>query len=225
VRRPQTSAKRSRRTSSPRVRSTSPPSRQRGPRGRPRLGRSRAPVPRRRRTLAPGRGAARPGRPPARRRRCGGRAHLAQAVGAEWLAREIEAFASRARLQLGSDAELAAAPQVDEEAADPFGLTERERQVLELVAGGRTNREIGQELYMAEKTAGVHVSRMLAKLDVRSRTEAAAVAHRLGLAWCCRPDTRTASPNAGAGGARAVVAEIGDIERFPSARHLCAWPA
>ena len=47
---------------------------------------------------------------------------------------------------------------------------------------GATNREIGAELYMAEKTASVHVSRILSKLDVRSRTEAAAVAHRLGLA-------------------------------------------
>jgi DNA-binding NarL/FixJ family response regulator len=65
---------------------------------------------------------------------------------------------------------------------DPFGLTPRERQVLELVARGATNREIGAELFMAEKTASVHVSRILAKLDVRSRTEAAGVAHRLGLA-------------------------------------------
>ena len=63
---------------------------------------------------------------------------------------------------------------------DPFGLTPRERQVLVLVAEGRTNREIGDSLFMAEKTASVHVSRILAKLDVRSRTEAAAVAHRLG---------------------------------------------
>jgi DNA-binding NarL/FixJ family response regulator len=54
--------------------------------------------------------------------------------------------------------------------------------VLALVARGATNREIGAELYMAEKTASVHVSRILAKLDVRSRTEAAAVAHRNGLA-------------------------------------------
>ena len=58
---------------------------------------------------------------------------------------------------------------------DPFGLTPRERQVLELVADGATNREIGAQLFMAEKTASVHVSRILAKLDVRSRTEAAAV--------------------------------------------------
>jgi DNA-binding CsgD family transcriptional regulator len=66
-------------------------------------------------------------------------------------------------------------------AGDPFGLTPRERQVLALVADRATNREIGAQLYMAEKTASVHVSRILAKLDVRSRTEAAAVAHRLGL--------------------------------------------
>ena len=65
---------------------------------------------------------------------------------------------------------------------DPFGLTERERQVLELVAAGATNREIGEQLHMAEKTASVHVSRILTKLDVRSRTEAAAVAHRHGMA-------------------------------------------
>lgn len=64
---------------------------------------------------------------------------------------------------------------------DPFGLTPRERQVLALVAGGATNREIGATLFMAEKTASVHVSRILAKLDVRTRTQAAAVAHRLGL--------------------------------------------
>ena len=64
---------------------------------------------------------------------------------------------------------------------DPFGLTPRERQVLELVAQGATNREIGASLFMAEKTASVHVSRILAKLDVRSRTEAAGVAHRMRL--------------------------------------------
>jgi len=51
-----------------------------------------------------------------------------------------------------------------------------------MVAEGATNREIGEVLFMAEKTASVHVSRILAKLDVRSRTEAAAVAHRHGLA-------------------------------------------
>ena len=75
-------------------------------------------------------------------------------------------------------APTAPAPPAGEE--EPFGLTPRERQVLSLVAAGATNREIGTALYMAEKTASVHVSRILAKLDVRSRTEAGAVAHRFG---------------------------------------------
>ncbi len=65
---------------------------------------------------------------------------------------------------------------------DPFGLTPRERQVLALIAEGATNRQIGAALYMAEKTASVHVSRILSKLGVRSRTQAAAVAHRQHLA-------------------------------------------
>ena len=53
--------------------------------------------------------------------------------------------------------------------------------MLALLAEGMTNREIGETLFMAEKTASVHVSRILSKLDVRSRTQAAALAHRLGL--------------------------------------------
>jgi DNA-binding NarL/FixJ family response regulator len=51
-----------------------------------------------------------------------------------------------------------------------------------MLSQGATNREIGAQLFMAEKTASVHVSRILTKLEVRSRTEAAGVAHRLGLA-------------------------------------------
>jgi DNA-binding CsgD family transcriptional regulator len=112
------------------------------------------------------------------------RAHgVAAELGAGWLRGEIEGLAARARLALADvetpEAEPGAA--ADAEAQDPFGLTPRERQVLALVAEGRTNREIGERLFMAEKTASVHVSRILSKLDVRSRTEAAAVAHRLGL--------------------------------------------
>ena len=53
--------------------------------------------------------------------------------------------------------------------------------MLAALAEGATNREIAASLFMAEKTASVHVSRILAKLGVRSRTEAAAVAHRLAL--------------------------------------------
>ncbi|HEU4976803.1 MAG TPA: AAA family ATPase [Baekduia sp.] len=111
---------------------------------------------------------------------------LARAMGAAWLTAELETLAARGRLPLGAvdgaAPGTAAAPAAGTAADDdPFGLTPRERQVLRLVAGGATNREIGAELFMAEKTASVHVSRILAKLDVRSRTEAAAVAHRLGL--------------------------------------------
>ena len=101
---------------------------------------------------------------------------------------EIEGLAARARLRLGDGAESAGtgesgtAEDTAPDGGDPFGLTPRERQVLAMLAGGATNREIGAALYMAEKTASVHVSRILAKLDVRSRTEAAAVAHRHGLA-------------------------------------------
>jgi DNA-binding CsgD family transcriptional regulator len=61
------------------------------------------------------------------------------------------------------------------------GLTEREREVLRLLARGLSNREIGTELFITPKTASVHVSNILAKLDAASRTEAAAIAHREGL--------------------------------------------
>ncbi len=62
-----------------------------------------------------------------------------------------------------------------------LGLTPREREVLALVALGRTNRQIADELFISANTAGVHVSRILGKLGVTGRGEAAAVAYRLGL--------------------------------------------
>ena len=105
----------------------------------------------------------------------------AERLGAAWLEGEVQSLAARARLRLAGDGGAGAEGTEDGEDEDPFGLTPRERQVLALVAAGATNREIGRQLYMAEKTASVHVSRILAKLDVRSRTEAAGVAHRLGL--------------------------------------------
>jgi DNA-binding CsgD family transcriptional regulator len=64
---------------------------------------------------------------------------------------------------------------------DTFGLSGREREVLGLVAQGRTNREIGERLFISQKTVGVHVGNILAKLEVSGRVEAAAVAIRLGL--------------------------------------------
>jgi DNA-binding NarL/FixJ family response regulator len=63
----------------------------------------------------------------------------------------------------------------------PAALTARETEVLALLAEGRTNRQLARELYISEKTVSVHVSNILAKLGVRSRTEAAAVARRDGL--------------------------------------------
>ncbi|MFB9236166.1 AAA family ATPase [Plantactinospora siamensis] len=63
--------------------------------------------------------------------------------------------------------------------ADP--LTAREREVLRLVAEGLSNSQIARQLFISPKTASVHVSRIIAKLDVANRVEAAAVAHRLGL--------------------------------------------
>jgi DNA-binding NarL/FixJ family response regulator len=66
-------------------------------------------------------------------------------------------------------------------AVERHGLTERELAVLELVARGLTNRQIGEQLFMAQKTASVHVSRILAKLNVSTRVEAATAAQRLGI--------------------------------------------
>ena len=62
-----------------------------------------------------------------------------------------------------------------------FGLSKRELEVLGLIAQGRTNREIGDRLFISQKTVGVHVGNILAKLGVSGRVEAAAVAIRLGL--------------------------------------------
>ncbi|MFH9432875.1 ATP-binding protein [Streptomyces rochei] len=60
-------------------------------------------------------------------------------------------------------------------------LTAREQEVLRLLARGRSNRQIGEELFITAKTASVHVSNILAKLEAASRTEAVAVAYRQGL--------------------------------------------
>jgi DNA-binding NarL/FixJ family response regulator len=63
----------------------------------------------------------------------------------------------------------------------PDGLTEREAEVLALIARGRSNGEIAQELYVAEATVKTHVNRILAKTGARDRTQAAAYAHQHGL--------------------------------------------
>jgi DNA-binding CsgD family transcriptional regulator len=65
------------------------------------------------------------------------------------------------------------------EALDPF--TPRERSVLRLVALGRTNRQVGDELFISEKTVSVHLSRIMAKLGATRRAEAVAIAYDRGL--------------------------------------------
>ncbi len=62
-----------------------------------------------------------------------------------------------------------------------FDLTERETQVLGLLAHGHSNREIARGLFISERTVAVHVSHIFAKLGVRNRTAAAAIGSRLGL--------------------------------------------
>ncbi|GHI92718.1 response regulator [Streptomyces olivaceus] len=67
--------------------------------------------------------------------------------------------------------------QAKEEAPDVLpGLTDREREILALIGEGLTNRQIGQRLYLAEKTVKNHISRLLAKLGVERRIQAAVIA-------------------------------------------------
>jgi DNA-binding CsgD family transcriptional regulator len=100
----------------------------------------------------------------------------AQRLGAAPLAGAVERLGRRARIDLGAPAGAAAAVA---DGGPP--LTPRESEVLALVAEGRTNRQIGEVLFISEKTASVHVSRLLAKLGASNRAEAAAAARRLGL--------------------------------------------
>ncbi|MCM3807648.1 AAA family ATPase [Streptomyces sp. DR7-3] len=157
--------------------------------------------------LAPGRGAAPAQADREHAAELLAQAHaVADRLGARPLREEIELLARRARLPLASAATRAAldaspphtpalppAPGTSAAASEPaepdhpadpaeeLGLTPRERDVLRLVAAGRSNRQIAEELFISPKTASVHVSNILAKLRVSGRTEAAAVAHRLRL--------------------------------------------
>jgi DNA-binding CsgD family transcriptional regulator len=101
---------------------------------------------------------------------------VAARIGAKPLERELELLAQRARLDLTSP-EVETTPKRD--LAETLGLTPRETEVLDLVSRGYTNREIAAALVISVKTAGVHVSHILRKLDAPNRIEAAAIAHRL----------------------------------------------
>ncbi len=104
----------------------------------------------------------------------------ARTLGARPLLEAVEALARRARISLEPDATGAhdATPTSE---IDRYGLTPREQEVLELLADGRTNRQIAETLFISESTAGVHVSNILGKLGVANRVEAAAIAYRLGV--------------------------------------------
>ena len=93
---------------------------------------------------------------------------VAARLGARPLLAAVDVTARRARL--GRSDVVAPGP-----------LTAREREVLALLAEGRTNRQIGQQLYIAEKTASVHVSYLMAKLGASGRTDAVSRAYRAGL--------------------------------------------
>ncbi|AJT64227.2 helix-turn-helix transcriptional regulator [Streptomyces chattanoogensis] len=110
----------------------------------------------------------------------------ATTLGARPLAEEAELLAQRARIPLpGLTATAAPSPAAEPRTpaapAESLGLTRRERDVLRLVADGRSNRQIADALFISPKTASVHVSNILAKLGVSGRGEAGAVAHRLRL--------------------------------------------
>ena len=109
------------------------------------------------------------------------RAAAAAADGHAPLLTQIRTLAERARipLQPAAAGEPEAPPPA--QALTRYGLTDRELTVLRLLATGRTNPQIGAELYISASTASVHVTNILRKLGVSSRVQAAAIAERAGL--------------------------------------------
>ena len=103
-------------------------------------------------------------------------ANLCLSMGAEPLHGQVAVLARRHHLAV-----VGLAPGGRGGGPGAHTLTDREREVLRLVAAGRSNAAIARELYISPKTVSVHVSHILAKLDVQSRTEASAVAFRRGL--------------------------------------------
>ena len=110
------------------------------------------------------------------------RAAAAAAGGHAPLLAQVRTLAERARIPLQAPA-AAGEPEAPPPARPltRYGLTDRELTVLRLLAAGRTNPQIGAELYISASTASVHVSNILRKLGVSGRVQAAAVAERAGL--------------------------------------------
>jgi DNA-binding CsgD family transcriptional regulator len=125
-------------------------------------------------------------------------AEVARAMGARPFLAEIEALAARARITLARDravsagvvmavgsgpgpaaASASAESPPNEIALAALGtLTRREQAVLEEMAEGRSNKEIAGRLFISEKTVSVHVTHILSKLGLRSRSQASALLHR-----------------------------------------------
>ncbi|MGN9818668.1 helix-turn-helix transcriptional regulator [Streptomyces sp. SD11] len=120
---------------------------------------------------------------------------VADHLGARPLTDAVALLAQRARLTLARPP--GRTPLAPADPAEALGLTSRERDVLRLVAVGRTNRQIAEELFISPKTASVHVSNILGKLGVSGRGEAAAVAHRMRL---FPPETAAAARPTGRAG-------------------------
>jgi DNA-binding NarL/FixJ family response regulator len=104
-----------------------------------------------------------------------GRDHIGRALQAAASGQAILDPAVQARL-----VEVATLPQTGS-AGGPDGLTEREAEVLRLIAAGHSNAEIGKELFVSEATVKTHVNRIFAKTGSRDRSQAVAYAHRRGL--------------------------------------------
>jgi DNA-binding NarL/FixJ family response regulator/tetratricopeptide (TPR) repeat protein len=112
-------------------------------------------------------------------------------IGARPIADRFEALARRARIDLNpapsahaSDNEMPVPDEIHEPGSDALrkrGLSDREIEVLTLVASGFSNRQIGDRLFITAKTASVHMSHIRDKLEASSRTDAATIGARLGL--------------------------------------------
>jgi DNA-binding NarL/FixJ family response regulator len=119
----------------------------------------------------------------------GARGYLTKDAGADEIARAIEAV-------LGGDAQLdpsvqrrlvdalamGAQPSRRRRADLPDGLTQREAEVLTLIAGGNSNAEIARELFISEATVKTHINNLFAKAGLRDRAQAVTYAYRKGLA-------------------------------------------
>ena len=126
-------------------------------------------------------------------------ARVARGLGADPLLTAAGRLARRARIDLDEPPDAVPAreppPAAEADALERAGLTEREREVLALLAAGRPNAQIASALFISPKTVSVHVSYILAKLQVGGRVEAAAVAHRSGLFGPdSEPDTGPRTP-------------------------------